>query len=188
MNKIKKNHTKTFEIFEQDYEILYTHAWLAKESGSISGNSKKKFELESKYIIKQLPRLHEYFMIENGRLLVNHGERNYKGSPKKSIFKIRLPIQISKQYYELQHRYDRSWVLNALINIYEHRQIMKEDRERSELCGSFLNYQYPFDANEWKFSFLGCLEQGLCKGYHINLHETIFQTVDDYLRLSEVVN
>ncbi len=186
MNKVKKHHVMSFELFEIDLEVLRTHAWLAAESGSLSGRSIKKFELESRYIITQLPRLYDYFMVENGKYLIDHGVRTSSKNHRKWIFDLRLPVEVAEQYYQLQHRHGRAWVLNALINIYQHRQEKIENRERSELEGSFLNYRYPFHVTDWNFSYLGCPEQGMCKGYHIDLQEPIVQTVQKYLRLDEI--
>jgi|GEM_PF-6380960 len=176
----------TFEILEKDFLVLRNHAWLATESGSIDASNHRKFELERRYIISQIPNLYEYFILDGGRYLVSHGERTYQSNSSKSIFKLKLSSEIAEKYYQIQHRFDRSWVLNALLNIYDHRQEVIEFRENSELSGEFHNYKYPFNPNDWRYSYLVCPNRGEYKGYQINVNEPMIDTVTKYLRLKEI--
>lgn len=176
----------TFEIFEKDFTVLRNHSWLASESGSINGWKKRKFELECRYIVSQIPQLYEYFIIEGGKFLLDHGERTYRGNSTKNIFKLKLSSEIAEKYYILQHRYSRDWVLNALFNIYDHRQEVIEVREYAELAGDFQNFKYPFNPNDWTFSSLCCPKRGEYKGYHINVREPMLETVTNYVRLEEI--
>ncbi len=178
----------TFELFEKDYEVLHTHARLAAESGSMSGSSAKKFELEARYITSQISQLYDYFIEDNGIYLTDHGGRSYGQNVEKRVFKLSLPTHIAERYYHLQHRYDRGWVLNALINIYEHRQNAIEQRDPTINTSGFRNFRYPFNPKEWGFSYLGCTERGIYKGYHIDVKEPILRTVEKYLRLTEIAD
>lgn len=177
----------SFEMYEEDLEILFHHAFLAAESGTMSSSHNRKFELEERYIITQLPRLYDYLVVENGKYLIGHGERISNGNRKKHVFNLNLPVEVAEQYYQLQRQYDRSEVLNALLNIYDFRQDVIKSRERSELDGSFHNYRYPFYANDWNYSYLGCPGKRMWKAYQIDLKEPIVLTVQKFLRL-EVIN
>tara|TARA_R110002096_G_scaffold97694_8_gene217694 strand:- start:6952 stop:7569 length:618 start_codon:yes stop_codon:yes gene_type:complete len=186
MNKMKNMQSMTFEIFEADLEVLRIHALLATESGSINGNKLNKFEIEENYIVSQVPKMYEYFIIDDGKFLLDTGGRTYRGNSKKYVFSLNLSTDTAEKYYLLQHRYSRDWVLNALLNIYDLRQEVIEIRENSELIGEFNNYKYPFNPNKWKCSNLCCPKRGEYKGYHINVEESMLETVRNFVRLEEL--
>lgn len=178
----------TFEIFEEDLPVLKNHAFLAAESGSIICNDRGKFKLEERYIVSQIPQLYEYFMIDSGEYLWDDKDAFTGRTSEKTIIKLSLSDESAEKYYWLQHSYNRLWALTALVRIYNNRQCMIEIREKDELSNKMINYKYPFNTNEWKYSNLKCPFIGNYKGYHIDVNYPISDTIADFFKLNEIID
>ncbi|MCH2449831.1 MAG: hypothetical protein MK198_06750 [Gracilimonas sp.] len=191
MNISKNKQSLTFEIYESDLKVLYNHAYLASEAGSIDSVNPSidsdLFELESKYIIAQLPNLYDYLVIHR-RYDSVFGNRNSENDPRTFVFNITLTNEIAHKYYWIQHRYGRLGAMNALINLFEHRQKVIEERARNEMSGNANHFRYPFKDIDWPFSTCTCEKKGIYKGYHIDVNKSISDSICEYLKLREVLD
>lgn len=184
----------TIEIYKPDLKVLNTHTTMAVASGSIvvTDFDETYFEYEAKYIEVQIPHLYQYFFVDKGEGLTNHGARSYSGggplNPIDPVTKeIALPNDVAEKYYWLQHRYGRLWVMNALLNIYSHRQEAIERRHKVEQENRGYEFLIPFREKDWPYMPLPVLEgsgSAKKKFYHIDANYPILDTIKDYQELA----
>ncbi len=175
----------TFEMNVQDRRVLRRHAVLASLSKSIPAVNAKPFFIESEYLKAQIPQLYEYYFHREGEKKMKTGIREYEVS-NTEIVTVNLPAKIAEQYYWLQHRFGRPWLINTLLNIYEDRQQVLIRRNNAAIDGTSGNYRYPFEECDWPYTMMKDPLSQEFKAYYIDACYPLIDTFKDYINLMEL--